>query len=289
MTNFTVLSFTGEFCVFTGTGAGMFSVFSHALALIQTYEDGLIQGAKIDFGKSGCYYFEEYGPNWWEYYFDPINLGTCEESTLREGVVFYNDHLRIIEKNTREENYALIEKYIHIKPHVQSKIDSFLSTHFSKDLYMIGVHYRGTDKRDEAERVPYEHVLQAIYEHIAGLGGRAYKIFLATDENPFLEFLLSYFPNELCYTSAMRSKDMNHPLHYANQDHRNRQPDWYLREIPDEEPPKKNPYQVGEEALIDCVLLSKTDALIKTPSNLSDFSSFFNPKIPVIKLYAQSD
>ena len=39
-----------------------------------------------------------------------------------------------------------------------------------------------------------------------------------------------------------------------------------------------------ENALIDCILLSKTDLLIRTSSNFSLASTFFNPKLPVIEL-----
>jgi len=48
--------------------------------------------------------------------------------------------------------------------------------------------------------------------------------------------------------------------------------------------PAHSPYRVGREALIDCVLLSRTDMLIRTSSNLSLCSTFFNSDLPVQEL-----
>lgn len=45
-----------------------------------------------------------------------------------------------------------------------------------------------------------------------------------------------------------------------------------------------NGYQLGEEALIDSLLLSKCDLLIRTSSNLSLWSTYFQPDIPVFLL-----
>lgn len=46
----------------------------------------------------------------------------------------------------------------------------------------------------------------------------------------------------------------------------------------------KNNYSLGEEALIDACLLSKCDLLIRTSSNLSLWSTYFNPSLPTILL-----
>ncbi len=48
-----------------------------------------------------------------------------------------------------------------------------------------------------------------------------------------------------------------------------------------------NNYLHGEEAFIDCLLLSKGDVLIRTSSNLSLWSTYFNPIMPVIALNAR--
>jgi len=46
--------------------------------------------------------------------------------------------------------------------------------------------------------------------------------------------------------------------------------------------PNRNPYECGEASIIDCILLSQTNVLIRTASNLSECSRYFNPELPVI-------
>ena len=43
-------------------------------------------------------------------------------------------------------------------------------------------------------------------------------------------------------------------------------------------------YTLGEDALVDCLLLSKCTKLYKTASNLSDTAVKFNPNIPYVNL-----
>jgi hypothetical protein len=45
-------------------------------------------------------------------------------------------------------------------------------------------------------------------------------------------------------------------------------------------------YRKGEEALINCLLLSRCSALIRTTSFLSAWASIFNPALPIVLLNA---
>ncbi len=46
----------------------------------------------------------------------------------------------------------------------------------------------------------------------------------------------------------------------------------------------RNQYKIGEESILDALLLSKCDLLVRTSSNLSLWSTYFNPDLPVILL-----
>lgn len=88
------------------------------------------------------------------------------------------------------------------------------------------------------------------------------KIFIASDEEMFVQFMTDEFGDLIFYNqNVMRSKD-NTPIHLK----------------------KNSPYDNGKNALIDSVLLSRGSVLIRTSSNLSLWSTFFNPDIPVIAL-----
>lgn len=246
------------YAIFSGRNNGLFADFSMALTLCQAYVHGIIQGGKIDFNKGGLYYDSKHGPNWWQYYFEPLNLGTSNKANIFRTNFLYWEHIEYI--NSRAENHQLIKQFIRVKPNILAEVDNFVKSHFNAD-YIIGVHYRGTDKKAEAPSVCYREIFAVIEKQIATLGSKSWKIFLATDEQLFKDLLFSKFPGNVCCCDHLRSED-GKALHIT----------------------PKDPYQVGKEAVIDCLLLSRTHLIIRTSSNLSFFSSVFNPNIPVIKL-----
>ncbi len=244
-----------------GYDAGMFSHFLSVLGFLEHYEQGHYAGIKIDFNNRGLYYDEKYGLNWWEYYFAPLAIGSTEQAVVKKCIprdcmttaYFAIDHL------SRQRAFELIQKYIEMKPDIKETLEDFIKTQFNSN-FIIGVHYRGTDKitSGEARLVAYEEVLQVITNHINEEQLTDYKIFVATDECQFLNYLQNYFPNRIIYQEAQRSSN-GQAVHIGT----------------------SNPYQTGREALLDALLLSRCHILIRTSSNLSLCSSYFNPSIPV--------
>lgn len=219
-----------------------------------------ISGLKVDLGKRGLYYDELKGANWWNYYFEPMEVGTKENAEIRppsrgESIRAFCERYHI----ARAEGAEIVKKYIRVRSEIQKKVDSFVQDYF-QDFFIVGVHYRGTDKEQEAPKVEYENVFKSIEENIPLT--LPYRIFVATDELPFLEAIQNRFPNQIICTDAHRTKG-NTGVHYTF---------------------AAPPYQLGEEALMDCLLLSKSDLLIRTSSSLSLWSTYFNPDLPVILL-----
>jgi len=240
-----------------GYNPGMFSLFSSVLGFLDFHEEKGC-AVEVDFGKKGVYYDKKKGPNWWNYYFEPIALGDVGkaiEITDEQQSSFAN---KIHSQMSRKEVHRLIENYIRIKKPIQAKIEAFILQHF-KDHFVIGIHYRGTDKISEAARVDYEAVYQEIEKAIDEK--KEFKLFVATDEQPFLDAISLRYPGKVISIEAIRSSSSK-AVHAS----------------------RKNGYQKGEEALIDCILLSKTNLLIRTSSNLSACSAFFNPDLTVIVL-----
>lgn len=244
---------------------GMFSVMYDVLGLLQMYDNGLLKGIQVDFGRTGLYYDQNVGPNWWSYYFEPIRCGTIDKKYSKK--VFGDSrpltHPIFIEyRMTRETANRLIQKYIKIKLEICEEIERFIDQHF-KGHTIIGVHYRGTDKHVEAPRVDYDSVVEEICRQLEMVNSDKYKIFVATDEADFIDYTISLFGDKVCYNeSALRSSNKT-PIHSSI---------------------KHGQYEHGKEALIDCILLSRTDCLIRTSSNLSKFSTFFNSNLNVIEL-----
>lgn len=167
----------------------------------------------------------------------------------------------------RERGHALIQRYFKLKPEIGNKIEKFIRDRLNSSA-IISVHYRGTDKVGdtnafEAPRIKYEAVLEAIRSQIAQEKLQEYQIFVATDEEAFVELAEAAFPGRVVKADVERSRD-GKPLHLG----------------------AKDPYKSGEEALIDCYLLAndRVRSLIRTSSNLSFFAKYLNPRMSVVEV-----
>lgn len=242
---------------------GMFATANQVLGQIYLFESGQlpkVSGLTIDFNEYGLYYDPSFGPNWWTYYFEPICLGKSENE--KKVYTTRSQHSQAWEQRkllSREVAAQLVKKHIHIKPHIQKKIDAFVAEFFL-NKYVIGIHYRGTDKYKEAPRIEYETVFEEIDNHIPQ--GETYALFIATDEADFLEMAQKRYGDCVISIEAHRATNNGLGVHFAN----------------------KNNYIVGEEALMDAGLLSRCDLLIRTSSSLSLWSTYFNPDLPTILL-----
>ena len=250
----------GEFRVIDGRDfpkIGMFSAANQILGQISIYETGEIDGLRVDFGTFGNYYDPAHGLNWWNYYFEPICLGSGSSLTYPAKSDYFQAFKRR-RRLTRFQASELVKKHIHVREPILQEVDQFALNAFAH-FYMIGVNYRGTDKKREAPRVSYETVFQTIVEHLPETG--LWKIFVATDEHPFLEALQERFPGRVIACDAHRSEN-EIGVHFSPVD----------------------PYRIGKEALLDVLLLSRCHLLIRTSSNLSLWSTYFNPELPTILL-----
>jgi len=246
-----------------GRGYGMFSLFCFVAGALKEYETNKYRGLEVYFGENCDYYDKSYGNNCWEYYCKPIRLGRNPKRKIKK---FNTEEYAQLAfgalKLERLELFRIIKKYINIKDAIKTKVNKFFDEHF-KGHHVIAIHYRGTDKISEAPMVPYDEVTNVVQNYIDSHDLQDFKLFVATDEQPFLTYMENAYPNLIISYNASRSTD-GKPLHYGRSDIK--------------------PYKQGEDAIIDCLLLSKGDILIRTSSNLSAWSSYFNPYIPVIDL-----
>jgi hypothetical protein len=241
---------------------GFFSCFHMVTGFLDFYEKnkGNCAGINVNF-TSGLYLDPQVGPNWWEYFFEPIKIGNelgakvAHPSDGEKAQWSYN----AISKISRDEAARLIATYVHVKPHIKQKVDDFIAKNF-KDNLVIGVHYRGTDHFIDATPTPFEVAYEEIMKVINRRQCKRYKIFIATDEQKFLDYITARCKNVICY-DAHRSTD-GIALHTQFQHN----------------------YFIGEEALVDCLLLSRCDIIIRTYSNLNSAAANINPNIPIITL-----
>lgn len=250
-----------EYIVMHSRDSGMFSVWMDVLSMVHCYEKGLYDGIEVQFEKEGFYYDKAHGENWWTYYCEPIKIGNCNNvhHVMGDppGAPGWIDH-----KLTRHEARAYIEKYIRVKPYIMDIVSQYQIDNFSGN-FVISIHYRGTDKfAHESREVPYQNVAKQVDRVIEEKAGERYRIFIATDEQGFLNYMVQRYGNIVCFNQeALRSSD-GRPLHLN----------------------MKDPYKQGLDTVIDALLLSRGHYLIRTTSNLSRWSTFFNPDLPVHEL-----
>ena len=200
---------------------GMFAAANQVLGQLYLFDTAgipRISGLAIEFDKYGLYYDPSYGPNWWTYYFEPIYLGTKENAEIVHPTkTQYLEAWKYRRYMSRAIAAQLIKKYIHIKPHIQEKIDVYMRQFFL-DKYIIGVHYRGTDKIKEAPRIAYEIVFEEIEKHI--LHGKPYSIFIGTDEMDFLDQAKMRYSNRVLAIEAHRSNYGSLGVHFENKNNK---------------------------------------------------------------------
>lgn len=186
---------------------------------------------------------------------------------VTERVFLNNKYIRIedtseIKKGTdlnllldiKSANKMLFETFS-VSDSLKFEMDEFINTHF-KNERVLGVHYRGTDKEGEAPRLQEDLLFQEIKKYIEN--GYS-KIFISTDEVAVLE--------------KVKRKFHQVPVIYRKDAFRSADGDQFHRK---EENPKE---LINHDALMNILLLSQTDFLIKTASIMSDCCFIFNPSL----------
>jgi hypothetical protein len=162
---------------------------------------------------------------------------------------------------------SLINKYLVVREEVVSEVDDFCRQHFDSRR-VVGVHYRGTDKVRESPMVPYDSVRRNLDQYLE-LYPETDCIFVATDDANFLDHLRNASLSRaiVCRDDSFRSRDGT-SIHESSD---------------------TDKYAINRDAIVNCLILSRCEALLKTASILSGWSKLFNPRLPVVMLNRPSD
>ncbi len=157
----------------------------------------------------------------------------------------------------------LIKKHVTIKKIVTDKADKFFNEHMSGH-HVLGVHMRACNDHQPAQgHKPFQRYLKKINEYIDEHNDCI--IFLATDYMKHFNKMKSEFGDRLVGRDTVRSKN-RYPVQYACKDKRKH---------------RSGGAKVGEEVLIDAMLLSRCNFLIRGFSNVASCASFMNPDMPL--------
>ncbi|MEM6838548.1 MAG: nodulation protein NodZ [Cyanobacteria bacterium P01_C01_bin.120] len=291
---------------------GFFALFFQILGHIyQADKEGAIP---VVFFGSNCLYWSKDGydgrqGNAWEYYFEPVTSLRIEHifnepiERLRHASIFeyskaditHNppeeytgdtrgsilvpDNVKVtncwaefdpgqqeIHEERRSIFRSLIDRYIRITPNIEAKIERFYQHEFvGKKL--IGVHMRGTERSVEVTGwYGKPHLDEQTYMREVDMALKKFpdaQIFLATDTQNTVDIFKARYKERLLTYDAQRSDEGNSPhLQFGGA-------------------------VLGEQVLIESIMLSRTDFLIHGISNVAFAALCFNPELSHLNVYSK--
>jgi len=240
--------------------------------------------------------------NIWEYYFHPVSNYSaeklCKIEKVNYGVIKIKDEkedIKVVRKISKEPNkecrecfsinvfppkmglynpsdecrtYAntIIKKYFKIRDIVQDKINKFHEKNM-QNKHILGIHIRwGRSMRPAQGHKPIERYIRFVKKYIIEYPET--KVFVATNSAEALETMKSNFTKRIIHYNAFRSpnkwefgikqKKVGKCIKIGK---------------------KVAGGRIGEEALIDIVLLSQCDYLLYGASNMPAMALFWNPSL----------
>ncbi len=268
--------------------AGFCAMLTYTLNGIRmAVRDGTIP--VVHYGREATWFFYDssHGENVWEYYFEPVSTVRYEQlRTALDCNLVSQERVHSFTKRQicdwhhsdpdriatfwakdvpddpspwMEAKRALgrkyVSEYIRVKPHITGKVDAFWDA-WIRPQFTIGVHIRGTDFAYAEPTSPLTY-LAAIDQFLADRGTDPCRIFLATDQNQFVDLFRQQYGERLITYDSLRSNRGRPPFKFSS----------------------GRPYKRGEDVLIDVLLLSRCDFLFKGAAAGGEYALWFNPSL----------
>ena len=185
---------------------------------------------------------------------------------------------------------------IQVLPHIQLKVDRFKAEQWKGAREIIGLHFRGTDKLPSAEsneddplHVEYDFCYSLLKKHLA----KDVVFFIATDEQPFVDFLKEKnLP--MTSTNSLRSSVntsglfTNVSTSMCTKGKAQNAVCQQFNDLIDQSIhrgfPDASKYTKGEDVLIDVLLLSNCTTFYRSRGNVSNFIGYINPACTVVDM-----
>jgi hypothetical protein len=195
-----------------------------------------------------------------------IDAGTvrvCRIASTAELALPKNFLVGYFRSITLERARQLVDTHLEVAPPVHALVEEFCRKHFTGRT-VLGIHYRGTDKRAEAPLVPPARCATVVREFLAA--NPAFDtLFVTSDQQDFVDFIQGEFRGlRVCaHEDVFRSRDgvAVHKTGAVDTAHAR-----------------------GTEALSNCLTLARCHALVRTTSLLSAWASVIKPALPVVLL-----
>jgi hypothetical protein len=259
----------GVYAIDINCGTGFFAQLTWCLFILEHCErTGLCPYLRL----SSPHYARQTGSNWLDDFFEQsAAAGIVERAGGAEGIGFTTirdiDELGLTAYPkaplTIAEGHRLLNKYLAVQPEIRGYVDTFRKSRFSSGK-VLGLHFRGTDKNQEATPISQHEAVELLCRYL-DLVGDIGTVFVASDEQAFVDRVAQRLKtvDVIWHEDTIRSHD-GRAIH-------NRM------DVGDN-------HAKGFEALVNCMLLSHCDVLLRTASFMSAWSSIFRPTLPVVML-----
>ena len=232
--------------------AGFFSNFRGTVSAFKKCEEMNLLPYVL-WGRDSIYYDEKYGDNVWEYYFKQISELGDDKVTIEQDFSWRNL------PHTRKKMNDLIKKYVIVNDEIQSEMDDFYNKNF-KGKNILGVHIRLTDKStfhtEKKTIISIDNYKKHIKNYL-DLHANSYA-YISTDSNDYIDGLIGEFGDKVIIKNDTIRTSGEMSVHHHT---------------------KGDGYKKGKDVVLDTLLLSKTNFLIKGISNVSLSSLFFNKNL----------
>jgi hypothetical protein len=209
-------------------------------------------------------------------YFDPAwhDLGLVDAYTIHKQVSSLEQLPRFRQRTqglTLWNVNEIVHRWLPVKPGIEAEVSAFIADKLQSNY--LALHWRGTDKHLEAPPVSAASIVDTIRRIYDSMANKPACLFIATDQTDLLtevvEIVSQLMPSLtcVCRDQVMRSKDGS-PVHL--------QAGLSPQERAD----------MGRDAMIDALILSRSRALVRTASYLSAWASIWNPVLPVFMVNA---
>jgi hypothetical protein len=214
--------------------------------------------------QGGLYGDPEGKIDWFSAFFDSMHGEATALLTHRVRKSTVRDLVQLGFRQRYEARLQLISAselfFAHYRPagHIQDEVDA-ICQQLEIGTSTLGAHFRGTDKTLEAIPVSWGDFCRHIETTLAE-NPHLSNVFVSSDEQAFLDFFVAWpFRKPVKVAPAKLLASGNTPVHFSG--------------YPG--------LDIGREALVSSLLLSRCGYLVKTPSYLSAWSRIFNPSLPV--------
>ena len=210
------------------------------------------------FGNENAYQDDINNKNTWNNWF--IQEDWEESEVVREvGGVNHGSFIGgWVSEDSRLKLHKLSTEHLKVQKSILDKVDTFINQNF-RGHRVLGIHIRGNEIFTDNTRpkLPFSYFKHKIDLYLNT--GEFDKIFVATDQIHTLLKLKELYKEDLLHYSSLEFDLMGSHAHIFNKITPN---EGYIR---------------GEEVLIDSILLSSTDFLLRTCSNITAYSIIYNP------------